>query len=120
MNQRDIEHRTFRFACAIVRFSDGLGGLGTHRILGTQLLKAGTSIGANLEEARAAQSRADFVTKCHIALKEARETLYWLRLLDACAKRPLAGVKELIDEANQLVAIITVITRKAKQGLNPR
>lgn len=81
-----------------------------------QLLKSGTSIGANLEEADAAQSRADFVNKCQIALKEARETLYWLRVFEACSPRPIPGMPPLLNEANQLVAILTTIVKNTKAG----
>lgn len=80
--ERDIKERTFRFAVEMVRFyrrwhkqSEVL------RILGQQALRSGTSIGANVQEAQAGQSQADFLSKCSIALKESRETVYWLRLL---------------------------------------
>ena len=75
-----------------------------------QLVRAGTSIGANLEEADAAQSKADFVSKCTISLKEARESHYWLRILKATGK---AEVERLLAEANELIAILTTIVRKA-------
>jgi len=79
---RDIRERTFAFALEIARLCQRLEKQsGVHRTLGRQLLRSGTSIGANMEEAQAGQSRADFVSKCAIALKEARETTYWLRLI---------------------------------------
>jgi four helix bundle protein len=79
---RDITDRTFYFAAEIIRFCDALdSSRGTVRVLARQLLRAGTSIGANVEEAQAGQSRADFISKYSIALKEARESIYWLRLL---------------------------------------
>ncbi|MGC2692532.1 MAG: four helix bundle protein, partial [Desulfobaccales bacterium] len=56
--------------------------------MGRQLLRSGTSIGANIEEAQAGQSRADFISKCAIALKETRETRYWLRLLNESGPSP--------------------------------
>ncbi len=77
-----IPDRSFGLAVRIVhlcRFLDRQPG--TPRTLASQLLRAGTSIGANIEEGQAAQSKADFVAKYLIALKEARETLYWLRLI---------------------------------------
>jgi four helix bundle protein len=77
----DIGDRTFLFALRIVKLCMRLSEKpGVGRTLGNQLLRAGTSIGANVEEGRAAQSRADFISKNNIALKEARETRYWLRL----------------------------------------
>jgi four helix bundle protein len=75
-----------------------------------QLVRAGTSIGANLEEADAAQSKPDFISKCTISLKEARESHYWLRILKATGK---AEADRLLSEANELIAILTTIVRKA-------
>jgi len=86
------------------------GGAGA-RDIGRQLLRSATSIGANLEEADAAQSRADFISKCSIALKEARESLYWLRLLEKTGK---SESPQLCDECDQLVAILTTIVRKTR------
>jgi len=78
----DICERTFAFAVRIVKLCRYLERQSwVDRQLVIQLLKAGTSIGANVEEAQAGQSRADFTSKNSIALKEARETIYWLRLL---------------------------------------
>jgi four helix bundle protein len=87
---------------------------GVSRVLANQLLRAGTSIGANVEEAQAGQSRADFVAKTYIACKEARETHYWLRLLVASSVTTPEHLAELTDEANQLVAILTSIVKKAR------
>ncbi|HQR41654.1 MAG TPA: four helix bundle protein, partial [Gemmatales bacterium] len=72
--------------------------------------------GANLEEADAGQSRADFLSKIRIALKEARETHYWLRLLVACEIIPSDRLGNLLEEANQLVAILTAIARKTQNA----
>jgi four helix bundle protein len=114
----DIRERTFQFACAIVRFCNALSASsGAPRHIAYQLLNAGTSIGANVEEAKAAYSKREFISKNSIALKEAREALFWLRLATACG---LAGDKEanrLVDEANQLVAILTSTVRTARLRL---
>jgi four helix bundle protein len=106
----DLRERAFRFACDVITLHDSLGRAGA-RDLTRQLLRAGTSIGANLEEADAAQSRPDFISKCTIALKEARESHYWLRLLRATRKIP--NGEQLLSDANELVAILTTIVRKA-------
>src|SRR5580765_4542805 len=80
----DITERTFQFAISVVQLCRKLDQKpGISRSLSRQLLRSGTSIGANMEEAQAGQSRADFLHKCSVALKEARETHYWLRLLRA-------------------------------------
>jgi four helix bundle protein len=81
---RDIKERTFDFAVEIVRLCHDLDKTpGTIRTLGkdSSYCGSGTSIGANVKEAQAGQSRADLISKYSIALKEARETIYWLRLL---------------------------------------
>jgi four helix bundle protein len=86
----------------------------TLRGLGRQLLAAGTSVGANLEEARGAQSRRDFCAKSFVALKEAREALYWLTLIAETFPTYAGVVKPLITEADELVAILTSIAKKAR------
>jgi four helix bundle protein len=77
-------------------------------------MSAATSVGANLEEADAAQSRADFVSKCNISLKEARECRYWLRLLDRIVKD--SRIEPLCNEATELIAILTTIVRKSRES----
>jgi len=110
----DIHERTFEFACRIVRLYETLRRKsGPGRAISTQLLKSGTSVGANLEEARGGQSRADFISKCAIALKEAREAHYWLRIVDACEILPSQKIRPLVSESNEIVAILTTIVRRA-------
>ena len=112
----DIRKRTFDFAVRIVKLCNHLFGKpGVSRILASQLLKAGTSVGANVEEAQAGQSRADFISKNAIALKEARETHYWLRLLVASKVLPESRISELRDEAEQLMRIIGAIVVSARR-----
>jgi four helix bundle protein len=118
--KRDIQERTFRFACQIVRLHRELvSHTDVSRNLARQLLRSGTSIGANMEEAEAAMSRADFVCKCRIALKEARETRYWLRLLDATGEGGSSKLRPLMDEAAELIAILTTIARKSTAPRDP-
>jgi four helix bundle protein len=113
--RRDIQERTFAFACRIVKLNLYLAKKGSvMRAISAQLLRSGTSIGANMEEADAAQSKKDFVCKCSIALKEARETHYWLRLLVNCGLIPLSRLDPLINEANEIVAILSTIVKKAR------
>lgn len=87
---------------------------GVSRTIANQLIRSGTSIGANVEEGQSSQSEADFVAKYSIACKEARETHYWLRLLvasDIVAEEQLSG---LMNECDQLISILTVIIKKVK------
>lgn len=115
MESIDITERTFEFATRIVRLCQSLdkkGGIS--RTLQNQLLRSGTSIGANVEEAQSGQSKADFVSKIYIACKEARETRYWLRLLIATDIVPASKLDPLTKEASELVAILTSITKSAR------
>ena len=84
--------------------------------LSRQLLKAGTSTGANLEEAKAAHGRRDLRARTVIALKEARETKYWIRLIRATALAPAPLLDAALDEVDQLVAIPTVSVRRLRDG----
>ena len=114
---RDIQDRSFQFACRLVTTCEQLirrGGVAA--LIGRQLAAAGTSIGANLEEACGAQSRPDFVAKVSIALKEARETRYWLRLVIATQHPIPADASALRRESDELVAILTVILRNARSN----
>lgn len=117
---RDIHERVFEFASRIVRLHDWYcrGRHGSRTII-NQLLDAGTSIGSNLEEARAGQSRADFIAKARVALKEARESHYWLRLIERQGTVAQARIHPLVEEANEIVAILTTIIKKASPPRKP-
>ena len=84
------------------------------RCLIDQLFKSGTAIGANLEEAKAASSKREFVRYVEIALREARETTYWLRICAALALAPSADVNELSGEADQIARILGAIVVRTK------
>lgn len=112
---QEISERAFEFAVRVVNLCRTLDGSpGVSRTLAKQLLRSGTSIGANLEESKGGQSRADYLTKVSIALKEARETHYWLRLFIATEIVPEYQLPPLLDESNQLIAILTSIVKKLK------
>ena len=91
---------------------------GTDRVAADQLLPAGTSVGSNLEEANAAQSRADFVSKMRISLKEARESFYWLRLIEATEMLAESKVHPLVEEANEIVSILTTIVKNTNANVS--
>ena len=113
---KDIRERTFEFSLRIIRLCQQLEEQpGVARTLSWQLLRSGTSIGANVEEAQAGQSKPDFISKNAIALKEARETIYWLRLLVASKIIPVERLSELLTEANELAKIIGSIIVSAKK-----
>ena len=113
----DVYERAFQFAFRISKMADALSNhRRIHRNSMNQLVDAATSIGSNLQEAKGAQSRADFHAKVRIALKEARESHYWLRLLSKRAVVPVWRLAPLLQEANEIVAILTTIAKKT----NPR
>jgi four helix bundle protein len=111
---RDIRERAFRFGCAVARLALSATRPGV-RPLVDQLLKAGTAIGANLEEAKAGSSRREFVRYVEISLREARESLYWLRMWSALELAPATQLKELQGEADQIVRILTTIVVNTKR-----
>jgi four helix bundle protein len=116
---RDIKERTFSFALNIVYLAQRLDGCpGVSRVLGRQLLRSRTSIGANVEEAQAGQSHADFSSKYAIALKEARETIYWLRLLKDSGLPPDNDYGGLLREADEIARVIAAIIVKSKRNRN--
>lgn len=112
---QEISERAFEFAVRVVRLCQKLDKTpGGARTLANQLLRSATSVGANLEEAKGGQSSADYLSKVSIALKESRETHYWLRLLIATDIVPEAQLNPLLEESNELVAILTTIVKKLK------
>ena len=115
---QDIVARTFQFALRIIQVANQLDdGRGSIRVLTRQILRSGTSIGANIEEAQAAESKADFTHKYNIALKEARETKYWLRLIKASNESKQMDLDFLIkksDEICRIIAKIVINARKSK------
>jgi len=114
---RDICERTFEFSVCIVNLCTRLDDKpGPGRTLGKQLLRSGTSIGANVEEAQGGQSRADFISKYAIARKEAREAHYGLRLLAATGLETETELVPLIQECGELKAILTAIIKKAQSN----
>jgi len=111
----DYQQRSFEFACEIVRFYRVIARRSeVPAPIARQLLRSGCSVGANLEEAKSAQSRRDLVGKFSIALKEARETQYWLRLMAATNLVRDSGIPGLQKEAGELVAILTTSVRRLK------
>ena len=110
----ELEDRTLDFALRVIAFVEGIHNTTAGTIVGRQLMKSGTSIGANYREAGRAESKEDFVHKIAIAEKEAAETEYWLVVCQRAGLGP-EGVERLLDESRQLLAILTTICRNAKK-----
>lgn len=114
---QQICERTRAFALRIIRLYRHIQHDDVGRILGQQLLRSGTSIGANTEEAQAAQSRRDFVAKMSIALKEARETRYWLNLLRDAGFASAERFDEILDEVEQIIRVLFTIIKNTKNAM---
>ena len=118
--EKDIVKRTFAFSVSILAFMPFLRKTDEARVVGRQLLRCGTSVGANVEESRSGSSRDDFIHKMNISLREAREAHYWLRLIKEAGLASNKQLDELIDEADQirkiLGAIVSVSRGKRKHA----
>jgi four helix bundle protein len=113
---RDIRERAFQYALRAIRLyqylqkrKDSAGW-----ILGKQYLRAACSIGANIEESRSAESRADFIHKLGIAEKEVRESLYWLRLISSSGIVPTSKLTPLMNETEELIKVLASIILSTK------
>jgi len=115
MNREDLEKRTKEFALQVIRFVSDLPKSKATDVMGHQLLKSGTSIGANHREANRAESRNDFIHKIAIVEKEAAETQYWLELFEESNIGDPEERRRLLQESGELLAIFTATGRTAKE-----
>ena len=83
-------------------------------VIARQVMRAGTSVGANVEEAQAASTKKEFTRRMEIAQPEAREVLYWLRLVAECGLAPKTRLADMVREADELVRIITTIAKRSR------
>lgn len=115
MDKAELERRTKTFALRVIKFVASLPKNKITDVMGYQLLKAGTSIGANYCEANRAESRNDFIHKIAIVEKEASETQYWMELFDESNIGNLAEHEWLLRESGELLAIFTSIGKSTKK-----
>jgi four helix bundle protein len=113
--ERDLEQRTKRFALGVIKFVSTLPRSRDADILGRQLLRSATSIGANYREANRGVSRPDFANKIGTVQKEAAETQYWIELLTESGIAKSSSTVQLHAESTELLAIFTAIGKKLKQ-----
>ena len=111
-----IEEKSFQFAVRIVKLCKYLQENKKEYILSKQLMRSGTSIGANIMESQQAQSRPDFVSKLNIALKEASETDYWLRLLQATDYLTDSEYSSIIADCKELEKLLTAIIKTTRNS----
>jgi four helix bundle protein len=102
----ELSLRIVKFIGRVVKLVDAVSGSFSGKKIADQLVRCSTSVGANYEEAHGTGSRADFANKLQIALKEARETRYWLNVILESGLAPEFSLESLVDEANQLCAIL--------------
>ena len=114
MNKAELEQRTKEFSLNLIRFLQSLPKNYLGEALGRQLLKSGTSVGANYREANRAESKADFIHKLAIVEEEASETLYWLELMLESGIGANQEAIRLMQEAKELLAIFTAAGRTSK------
>ena len=114
VKQRDLRERTLDFARRIVRLFAALPKGTLAQTLGTQVLRSGTSVGANYREADSGRSKPEFIAKMGDCLKELSETDYWLELMAAEEIIPADRLVPLMQETRELIAIFTTIIKKAR------
>ena len=115
---RDLGLRTKQFALRAIKVFSALPKTTAAQVLGRQMLRSATSVGAHYREARRAKSDADFVSKVEGALQELDETGYWLELLAESGIITAARLQPLLAETNEVIAILVSITKKAKGRRN--
>ena len=117
-NSRDnvLKEKSYAFALRTVNVYKHLSETKKEYVLSRQLLRAGTSVGANIAEANQAQSRADFISKLSIALKEAVETEYWLNLLRDSQYLTVKEAGSLMDDCVELIKLLTAILKTTKRS----
>jgi four helix bundle protein len=112
--ENDLKTRTRKFAVSIIRFCKQLETDYISQTLAKQLLRSGTSVGANTRSAFRGRSNKEFISKIGIVIEEADECIYWLELIEETINQGKDSVKSLMSEANELVAIFVSISKKNK------
>ena len=116
-NRNIVKDKAYTFALSIIELYKEMKRQNEY-VLSKQLIRSGTSIGANVEEAGAAQSRKDFISKMSIASKEARETNYWLRLLNDSNLCEGIDYTKLIKDSEEIIKILTSIVKTSQRSVN--
>jgi four helix bundle protein len=117
MADRDLKSRTKKFALRVIRLAASLPSGRVGDVMGRQLLKSGTSIGANYREAARATTKKHFISTIEISIREADETHYWLELLAESGTVPQKKLTELMAECSELLAMLVASAKTAKRSL---
>jgi four helix bundle protein len=119
MNAEDLKTRTKQFALRIIRLAESLPKSSSGRVLSTQLLRAGTSVGSNYRSACRAKSRADFVAKMGIVEEECDESLYWMELLIEAGLVKPKSLANLRKEGSEILSIVVSSIKTARTSKEP-
>jgi len=112
-----LEQKSYDFSIRIVKCSQYLQQEKKEYILSKQLIRSGTAIGALIAEGKYAQSKADFLNKLYISLKEANETKYWLRLMKDCNYLTTSMAESLLEDIEHLIKMLSSSTKTTKENL---
>lgn len=115
MTENVIVTKSYSFAVSVVKFCFEMQDKKREYVISRQLLKSGTSIGANIEEAQGAISKAEFISKVQISLKEAKETKYWLRLIKDAGVYQNELSEQLLKDCIEIIIILTSILKSSKE-----
>ena len=118
--QKDLKERTKNFALRIIKMYSSLPKSTEAKVLGTQVLRSGTSVGANYREASRGKSKAEFIAKMGDCLKELEETMYWFDLLIEGNILPKNKLSGLLQESKELTAIFVTIIKNTKKNLDKK
>jgi four helix bundle protein len=114
VQKQDFQKRTMEFGLRVVHLVETLPKTQTAQVLGRQLLRSGTSVGANYRSAVRGKSRADFIAKMEIVEEECDEAIYWMEMLIEAGLVRRESLRDLVDEANQIVAITVSSIKTAR------
>ena len=118
MNNEQLKTRTNQFALRVIRLVEALPQTKTANVIGGQLIRSGTSVGANYRAASRARSQADFIAKMGIVEEEADESIYWMELLIECDLVKQNLLDDLLSETDQILAMVVASINTAKQNKN--
>ncbi len=120
MDAEELKRRTKKFGLGVIRLVESLPSTQTGKVIGNQLLRSSLSVGANYRAACRGRSKADFISKVGITIEEADESQHWLEMLAEASLVAPDKVKPLVQESNELVAILTASAKTARDNLNRR
>ena len=120
MTQEEMKLRTKKFALRVIKLIESLPNTKTANVIGHQLLRSGTSVGANYRASCRAKSTADFISKLSIVEEEADESIYWMELLIEANIVKKNLLSNLLDEADQILSIIVSSIKTSKEKRNPK